>query len=204
MTAVRRRKRSGRVTLAAMGLSVSALALTGCEEKVDAFQYSSVDSCVIAGKFSEAECNQRFEVARAEHDRAAPRFQSRADCEAEFGAAACGPSEAALAGQSTVPTAGQVPGQSETQASAGGGLWMPLMIGWMMGNALRGPVATQPLYRSPEPGVARTAAGASVDAKAGPVSVSKAAAARPPAGQVVARGGFGRTGGSFGTRSFGG
>lgn len=178
------RKRSGKVALIAMGMGVSAFALTGCEEKVDAFQFASVDGCITSGEFSEAECQARFGAAKTEHERAAPRYQSRADCEAEHGAAACEPRQ----------------GENAT----GGGLWMPLMIGWMMGRAIGGPVATQPLYRSPQAGVARTASGANVDAKAGPVSVAKNAAARPPAGRVMARGGFGRTGGSVGSRSFGG
>ncbi len=184
----RARKRSGKVALVAMGMGVSALALTGCEEKVDAFQFASVDSCVTSGEFSEAECTTRFARAQEEHARAAPRYQSREDCEAEHGAAACEPQ----------------PGQATQQASTGGGLWMPLMIGWMMGRALGGPVATQPLYRSPNQGTVRTASGATVDAKSGPVSVAKSAAARPPAGTVMSRGGFGRTGSSTGTRSFGG
>jgi len=177
------RKRSRKVTLAIMGMSVSAFALTGCfEEKVDAFQYSSVEQCERMGEFSAAECTTRFARAQAEHERAAPRYQSRADCEAEHGAATC-----------------------EPQSHAGGGsLWLPLMMGWMMGRSLGGPVATQPLYRSPQAGMARTAAGATVDAKAGPVSVAKTFAARPGPGRVVARGGFGRTGGSTGVRSFGG
>ena len=179
-----RRKRSGKVALIAMGMGVSAFALTGCEEKVDAFQYASVDGCVTAGEFSEAECTLRFERAKDEHERVAPKYQSRADCEAEHGTEACQPREASVTG--------------------GGGLWMPLMIGWMMGRALGGPVATQPLYRSSQPGKAMTAGGARVDAKAGAVSVPKAAAARPAAGRVMARGGFGRTGGSVGSRSFGG
>ena len=176
------RKRSNKVALVAMGMGVSAFALTGCEEKVDAFQFSSVDGCIASSQFSEAECRERFQVAQAEHERAAPRYQSRADCEAEHGVEACSP----------------------RQGSSTGGLWMPLMIGWMMGNALSGPVATQPLYRSSEAGKARTASGATVDAKRGPVSVAKTAAAKPPAGRVVARGGFGRTGTSSGSRSFGG
>lgn len=177
------RKRSGKVALVAMGMGVSAFALTGCEEKVDAFQFASVDGCIVSGEFTEAECETRFKTAATEHERVAPRYASREDCEAEHGAAACEPKEA---------------------AAAGGGLWMPLMIGWMMGRALGGPVATQPLYNSSKAGMARTASGAAVDAKAGPVSVAKSAAARPSAGRVMARSGFGRTGGSYGSRSFGG
>lgn len=181
------RKRSNKVALVAMGMSVSAFALTGCEEKVDAFQYASVDGCITSGAFTEAECTERFQVAQTEHERAAPRYQSRADCEVEHGVEACAPREG-----------------EQTAQSAGSGLWMPLMIGWMMGRSLGGPVATQPLYRSPQAGMARTAAGASVDAKSGPVSVAKTAVAKPAAGRVVSRGGFGRTGGSYGSRSFGG
>ena len=187
----RPRKRSGKVALVAMGMGVSAFALTGCEEKVDAFQFASVDECIVSGVFEEAQCNERFATAAKEHDRVAPRYRSQADCEAEHGAAACAPRE----GQD----------QNQSTASAGGsGLWMPLMIGWMMGRTLGGPVATQPLYGSSKAGMARTATGATVDAKKGPVSVAKSATARPSAGRVMSRGGFGRTGGSVGSRSFGG
>lgn len=203
------RKRSGKVALVAMGMSVSALALTGCEEKIDAFQFASVEGCIVSGEFSEAECNERFSTAQTEHARVAPRYQSLADCEAEHGATACAPRDRALAAvdQSTGATSSQTPGQppTEQQASSGGsGLWMPLMIGWMMGRSLGGPVATQPLYGSSKSGMARTASGANVDAKSGRTSVAKSSAARPSAGRVVSRGGFGRTGTSSGSRSFGG
>lgn len=189
-----KRKRSGKVALVAMGLGVSAFALTGCEEKVDAFQFGNVENCIVSGDFTEAECNERFNIAQTEHERVAPRYQSRADCEAEHGAAACEPRTAS--NQSN-------PGSGET-ASSGGGLWMPLMIGWMMGRAIGGPVATQPLYGASQAGKAQTAAGSRVDAKSGPVSVGRSVATRPASGRVMARGGFGRTGGSVGSRSFGG
>ena len=182
----------------AVVLRLSAFSLTRCKETVDAYQFGSVENCIISGDFTEAECNERFNVAQTEHARVAPRYQSRADCEAEHGAAACEPRTAASATE-----AAGTAGTTET-ASSGGGLWMPLMIGWMMGRSLGGPVPTQPLYRSSQAGKAQTAGGARVDAKAGPVSVAKSAAARPSAGRVMARGGFGRTGGSVGTRSFGG
>ena len=199
----RPQKRSGKVALVAMGMGVSAFALTGCEEKVDAFQFASAEECTVSGEFTEAECTQHFATAQAEHQRVAPRYRSAADCEAEHGAAACQPLAAAqTASAGTTP--GQPPQVPTEQASSGSGLWMPLMIGWMMGRSLGGPVATQPLYRSPEAGKARTASGATVDAKKGPVSVAKNAAARPATGRVMSRGGFGRTGGSYGSRSFGG
>ncbi|MGZ0188568.1 MAG: DUF1190 domain-containing protein [Alphaproteobacteria bacterium] len=185
------RKRSNKVVLVAMGMSVSAFALTGCEEKVDAFQFSTVDGCITTGEFTEAECEARFSTAKVEHERAAPRYSSRADCEVEHGVEACAPRDPAQPGQ-------------QQASSGGGGLWMPLMIGWMMGRSLGGPVATQPLYRSAKSGMARTASGSTVDAKSGKTSVAKRAAARPAAGKVMARGGFGRTGGSVGSRSFGG
>lgn len=181
------RKRSGRVALIAMGVSVSALALTGCEEQVDALQYSSVESCIVGAELSEADCKAGFAAAQKDHARVAPKYQSRTDCEAEHGAAAC-----------------QQPA-SQTQASTGGGLWMPLMAGYMMGRLMSGGVAPQPLYRSSSPGKVRTASGASFTSKSGPVSVPKAAAARPATGKVMSRSGFGRTGGSSaGRRSFGG
>jgi len=197
------RKRSAKVKLIAMGVGVSAFALTGCEEKLDAFQFASVDGCITSGEFTEAYCKAQFANAQQEHARVAPRYQSLADCEAEHGPQACQvPSTAAQ--KNEVQTAGASETQSTRYGYSGGGVWMPMMVGWMMGRTMGGGVSTQPIYTSSKPGTVRTAAGATVDAKTGPVSVAKSKAARPPAGRVMARGGFGRTGRSTGTRSFGG
>ena len=72
------RKRSGRVALIAMGVSVSALALTGCEEQVDALQYSSAEACIVGGELSEADCQAGFAAAQKDHARVAPKYQSPA------------------------------------------------------------------------------------------------------------------------------
>ncbi|MFZ8897445.1 MAG: DUF1190 domain-containing protein [Alphaproteobacteria bacterium] len=197
------RKRSRKVTLIAMGVGVSAFALTGCEEKLDAFQFATVDGCITSGEFTEAYCKAQFATAQQEHARVAPRYQTLADCEAEHGPQAC-QRPASMGNKDTVQPGTNSDNQTTQHASTGGGLWMPLMVGWMMGRAMGGPVATQPLYTGSKPGTARTAAGAAVDAKTGPVSVAKSKAARPPAGRLMARGGFGRTGRSTGIRSFGG
>ncbi len=200
------RKRSGKVTLIAMGAGVSAIAVAALmqgEEKLDAFQFATVDGCITSGEFTEAYCRAQFATAQTEHARVAPRYQTLADCEAEHGPQACQQPPQVSKSEAVQP-GGNSDNQAPQHASTGGGLWMPLMVGWMMGRAMGGPVATQPLYTGAKPGTARTAAGASVDAKTGPVSVAKSKAARPPAGRLMARGGFGRTGTSTGMRSFGG
>ena len=49
------RKRSSRVALVAMGMGVSAFALMGCEEKVDAFQFATSEGCIVSGELLSGE-----------------------------------------------------------------------------------------------------------------------------------------------------
>lgn len=193
-----RTKRSHRVALSIVG--VAAFALAGCrEETVEAQAFPDLQSCEAAaatdGLVPVADCKAAFAEADRLHVEAAPRYDSLAVCEAEHGQGACG-SEDRVAG------------------SGSGGIFMPLLAGYLIGNALggrNGLVAGQPLYRTPD-GRFTNAAGSSVySSNAGRATLGASQFARPQAtigkppmtrATVASRGGFGGTGASRGV--FGG
>ncbi|MDL2279180.1 DUF1190 domain-containing protein [Desulfovibrio sp. OttesenSCG-928-G11] len=176
-------KRSKTLSLLLMG----SMAMSGCgTDRVDegTYTFTSLDECVTSALFSEAECRELAMNAIA----GAPRFSSREDCEAQFGAGACdaaprgmpplvpGASDTpAVAGAPGDPSAAPGESSAETQVRPhSGGMWMPMMMGFMagrfmgQGGMMRG---SQGLYRDPaaSPGDGRsfrTASGESV--KPGP------------------------------------
>jgi len=165
-------KRSGRIALVMMGSS--ALALTACEEpKIDAAIFETVEQCVAERGLTAEQCYGEFDAARAQHAEVAPKYGSRAECEADFGPEGC----------ETTPY----------RSSSGGGVFMPLMAGFMMGQMMGGRAHTQPLYRSQDDRKAfRTADNRSVGGRVGRTQVSERAAARPAAKLYTQqRGGFG-------------
>jgi uncharacterized protein YgiB involved in biofilm formation len=176
-------KRSGAIRLVLMG--TAALSLAACDEKVPTGVFETVDQCSVSGHYSSDQCNAAFAEAQTEHARTAPRFESRAACEEQFGAAQC-----------------QAAPESKTAAaSGGGGIFMPLMMGYMLGNMMSGRgFMSQPLYRAPGSQAFYGAGGRPVAAGVGPTSVSQAAL-RPQASAVgtVQRGGFGDRSRSFGS-----
>ena len=170
----------------AAGLSGSTL-LVGCgDEQVDATIFADIPACIAAGQEPLA-CEDAFQTAGTEHAQSAPRFTNLADCEAEFSAGACGPSEQA--------------GVEDNQPrEAGGSFFYPLMAGYLMGSVLRG--SGQPLYRSRD-GNWRNISGNNLGKRAGPISVAKSTATAKPGARttVTSRGGFTAPRAS---RSFGG
>ena len=171
-------------------MSASALTLAACENQEDVAIFESVEQCVKYDGFGMEDCKASLDQAKAEHIRAAPKYTSAADCEADFGAAQC----------ETAPQ----------QTSSGGSVFMPLMMGYMMGNMLSGRSrgTSQPLYRSKDnPSNFRTADNQKVSGKTGltkvPAQVAKAPTTKT---RTVKRGGFGavarRSSGGF--RSSGG
>lgn len=122
-------------TAALFILGASAFALAACqEEKTEAAAFPDQASCLAAaspgGWFTEKDCNDAFAEAKALHEETAPRYDSREVCEAEHGAGACGPDAA-------------------TGGGSGGGIFMPLFMGYMIGQALGGGrVMSQPVVRA--------------------------------------------------------
>lgn len=163
-----------------MGASVVALA--ACEEPtVDAMVFESLEQCLDNPDMSSDECNRQFAAAQSQHAKVAPKYASVEDCEADFGADQCEP--------------------APYRTSSGGGVFMPLMMGYMMGSMGRGGVAAQPLYRSADdPRAFRTANNQKVGSVTGRTQVASSAAARPSAKtSTISRGGFGASGGRLGS-----
>ena len=193
------RKRSAHVSLALLG--AAAFGLSGCEsQETDARAFPDEASCVAAAKegslfFTEEDCKTAFAQAQADHEETAPRYDSLAVCEEQHGAGNC-------TGDSAQP--------------GGGSIFMPMLMGYMIGSMLGGGrgVMSQPLSRTAD-GRFATPAGTTVASntaagKATPQAFTKAPATigKPPMtrAQVAQRGGFGQTATtrSSGRSSFGG
>ena len=131
-------KRSRSIRLALLG-TAGLMSLTACEQADDPLKtgefFANAQACEAAQ--NPQECKASYAQAQEEHVKTAPKFTSREQCEAEFGAANC------------VQTPGQAaPGQT---AQAGGGSWfMPAMLGFMMGRMMgggMGAMGAAPVYR---------------------------------------------------------
>ncbi|MDO5641370.1 MAG: DUF1190 domain-containing protein [Paracoccus sp. (in: a-proteobacteria)] len=203
-TTPRPRKRSRHVALFLAGTAV--LALAACEEeKTDAAAFPDVESCVAEAQrgslfFTEQDCHTQFAQAQQDYQETAPRYASRELCEQEHGAGNCG---------------------TDQSAQSGGGMgsvFMPLLMGYMIGSMLGGArgVQSQPMVRNAQGGFSNPAGTQSFASNRGTGKVAGSAftkgpvtAGRPPmtAAQVAQRGGFGASstarGGSSSSRSGG-
>ncbi|MBY6185842.1 DUF1190 domain-containing protein [Marinobacter hydrocarbonoclasticus] len=116
-----------------VAVSIS-LVLSGCapEPREEAQIYSNAQECMQVYPDQGELCQQVFGSAQMDHLATAPRFQDQQQCEAEFGPGNC---ESAPEG---------------TQGNATGGSWfMPMMMGYMMGNLMSGRGVRQaPVYSS--------------------------------------------------------
>ncbi len=192
------RKRSRTVALAIVG--AASFSLAGCrEEQVDAQAFPDLESCrsaaLTGGMFSAQDCDTAFAEAETLHVESAPRYDSLQVCEEQHGEGACG-SEAQ-----------QVQGGS-------GGIFMPLLAGYLIGNMLGGRsglAASQPLYRTPDGRFTNATGASTYSSNSGRAKLGTSMFSKPPAtvgkppmtrAAVASRGGFGRTGAARG--SFGG
>ncbi len=166
-------KRSKSVRLVAMGTGLFLVA--ACDEaKVDTAIFETAKQCQELG-FTAEECRANYERARESHVAVAPKYASREACETDFGAEQC---------------------ESAPQKTASGGsVFMPLMMGYMMGSILGGKTGAtaQPLYRSGDDrSTFRTADNKSVGKQTGRVQVASSAASSPTVKtRTISRGGFG-------------
>lgn len=170
-------KRSKKAALVLM-VPATTFLLAGCsEEPEQAMVFSAPSECYEGGFSSPEACIADFKAAQAMHPQVAPKYLSKAECEADFG-----------------------PGQCETapqQTTSGGSVFMPMMMGYMMGSMLSrtqagGSVPTQPLYKSRDDrSTFRTASNQPLAKNSGLVSV-KPSQMKPQVGQLVQRGGFGQ------------
>lgn len=165
-------------------MGAASLTLAACEEESVATQiYESVEQCTQASVFSESQCVADFANAAQMHEEVAPKYTSVTDCEADFGAGQCK--------------------TSETYSSqGGGGIFLPLMAGYLMGNMMSGggrSAATQPLYRSGDDRSGfRTGQNVRVGDKVGANTAPKSAVSSVrPNLAAVPRGGFGKSARAF-------
>jgi len=155
-------KKSRTVRLVLLGSA--GLMIAACDEAPppDGRFFSTVAEC--AAVKGEAECEKAFAESKATFEAEAPKFDRKEQCEAEFGAGNC-----------------------ETRESGAGSFFMPMMMGYMLGNAFR-----QPVYRGPDNRAMVRSGGTSysVGQFAG---AGRAAAYQPAQATPVQRGGFGGT-----------
>lgn len=120
-------KRSMRVSLVLVG-SVSAMAmLSGCEEPAPQIPdnggtFANMAECVAV--YDKETCEAAEKIAKSEHLKNAPKFNTLEACRAEYGDMC----------------------DSGNNYGGSGDVFMPLMVGYMLGNAMSTPA---PLYYGP-------------------------------------------------------
>lgn len=167
-------KRSKAVALSLM--SVSAILLQSCDDpEVEAQVYRDVRNCIQTGDLTEEQCVDLHRAAVAAHLKDAPRYSTREECYAEFGYEQC----------------------QQQRTVGGGGIWMPLMMGFMASRALDSIGSNRnstPLYRTGKnPNTLRTGSGYPVGSSYGTKTKLPEWATKPTRTrtQTVSRGGFG-------------
>lgn len=152
-------KRSRSIRLALLG-TVGLVGLAGCDDTPVASEGQFFrDASECRKVLDAASCESQFAAARQEHLKSAPRFATKEQCEAQFGAANCttpatyadaqapAASGTATPGQTTPGQTTPAPGQQVAQSS-GGGFFMPLMLGYLGGQMMgRMGQSAQPVYR---------------------------------------------------------
>jgi uncharacterized protein YgiB involved in biofilm formation len=125
------RKRTMVITLLALGagaVTVGNLTGAGSTRGTDQRTYRSVAQCEEEKLLSPQECVANFVQARQMHERAAPAFNSRTDCEREYGPGMC------------------VPPSSESGRT---NTYIPLMAAYLIGRRAAGGYQPAPMYRRP-------------------------------------------------------
>ena len=197
MTTTFKRSKTARLI---MMVPAAGMVLAGCGEKpVEVQVFNTPDECA-AYYNPPAECQAAFAEAKALHPQVAPRYNSKQECEADFGNGQC----------ETAPVlAANTTEQTNSQSQQSSGFFMPMMMGFLAGqmlnrggmapgtapqqtaNATRSPVPTQPLYKSRDDrSTFRTATNTAVASQPGLTSI-KPSAVQPKPAAMARRGGFG-------------
>lgn len=202
-------RKSRVIRLALLG-TVGLVGLTACEENDPLAGHDVLrDQKECASRPDPDGCRIALADARAQHVQTAPRFTSREDCETQFGLGNCGTPQQILSANDEFSTAQPAPQSSpltgeqaqQQQAQSSGGIFMPMLMGYMIGRTLSGPSpwanrgAAQPLYRDPS-NTAYTG-----NRPLGQLSANRFPDAPKATPGYVSRGGFGRTGSSYSAAS---
>ena len=178
--------------VAPVALILTAATSVACTKEEEVKIVATVEECVERGNLSQKECETAYMKAVAEAERTGPRYGSRSSCESEFGYSRC--------------------------RRGSGGMFMPMMAGFMIGRMMGGrgmynPVYQYSGYNSRLNGQYMTAGGSAIG-RPGQSSykVDSASMKRQPRStRTVSRGGFGSVssaksswGGGRRSRSWGG
>jgi uncharacterized protein YgiB involved in biofilm formation len=172
-------KKSLSIKLALLGGASMALVACGDDDgspPKDARFFSDATEC--SQVYGDAPCKDAAADAEQANVADAPKFTRQEQCEAEFGAGNC---------------------ESRQSASGGGSFFMPMLMGYMMGNMMGGNRFSQPVYRGRDGSAVMNNGGRLFNVGAfGGSGVGRAASFRP-ATQIaqVSRGGFGGSSASF-------
>lgn len=184
-------KRSRSIRLVLLG-TVGLVGLAGCDDTPVASEGQFFrDASECRKVLDAATCDNQFAAAQKEHVRTAPKFTTREQCEAQFGAANCTTAPAPDGAQAgtTAPTQGQ-----QTAQSSGGSFFMPLMLGYLGGQMMsRMGQPAQPVYRDAQNrAYSGGASGRSIGTwNPSGGSVATPASARSDAASSTRRSGFG-------------
>lgn len=193
----------------------AALAATGCEPDVTVNSYQNTDECAAAGVYDAGTCKSAYDQALARHKIYAPFYESKKDCEQDWGDGKCDTKD------EVTP---QQPAQSNSAGGTGGShshgtvVYHPWLYGYTVSPSSH--ASSAPVYRS-RGGDLMSDSGQSLTSRAfgkagaqiGESHLSKPSGspgARISSGGSAfssARGGFGGTARGFsggGARSFGG
>ncbi|PKI01507.1 DUF1190 domain-containing protein [Glaciecola sp. 33A] len=178
-------------SLKPLALGVASVLLSACSGgKEEAVVFKNVNDCADALPTMAQKCEAAYKGALAEAAKTAPKYNSKNDCEYEFGRNQC-----------------------QTYNSNGSSIFMPLMAGYMIGNMMSPRPYYQPMftsysryssYRNNWVGADGRNFG---DSRRSKLSVSPSAFDKKPAiTRTISRGGFGssvRAKASWGSRSSG-
>lgn len=137
--------------------SAGALTLTACDDVDSLTKQGFVgDEKQCASVHNPDECRQALVDARIEHARTAPAFTSKVECEGQFGVGNCETQVASASSSSSPSGVRSTSGSDATKAPAqqpggeqsfgGTGMFVPMLMGFMMGRSLSG-LSAQPVYR---------------------------------------------------------
>jgi len=169
-------KKSRTIKLALLGSASMALAACGDDGPPDDSRFfAEAKECVAI--YGDAPCADAALTAEKAHLTQAPKFARQEQCEAEFGAGNC----------------------ETRQAASGGSFFMPLLMGYMMGNMLGGNRFSQPVYRGRDGGAVMNNGGRlyNVGNFGGATAAGRTASFRPAQASPISRGGFGGSSAAF-------
>ncbi len=167
------------VLLGSAGIALAACDDGGAPPK-DAHFYPTVNACT--AELGAKPCQDAKAAADRAQTAEAPRFTARPQCELQFGVGNC----------------------ESRQEAGGGSFFMPLMMGYMVGNMMGGNRYSQPVYRGPDNTAIMPSGGQMLN-----VGRFDGQGARPafrPAAQItpVSRSGFGSTAMDYRSNTAGG